>query len=163
MSDKPSVYDSIFAGSLFDPSTPLISADGLSFVNRSSLVLNYIAPKGFFMVASNENSVNPGGAGTIKVALSSTTLLYYNDLPAISYAIVPNKIVKPIAKMTTVALASKGATYMNLEGFCNQDATFYYLFSTEGARGLTYLQIIQRAWTFFSSNLTDPYNYHTGF
>lgn len=80
MSDKPSVYDSIFAGSLFDPSTPLISADGLSFVNRSSLVLNYIAPKGFFMVASNENSVNPGGAGTIKVALSSTTLLYYNDV-----------------------------------------------------------------------------------
>jgi hypothetical protein len=80
MSDMSSVYDSIFAGSLYDPLTPLISADGLSFVNRSSLVLNYLAPKGFFMVASNENSVNPAGTGTIKITLSATTLLYYNDV-----------------------------------------------------------------------------------
>lgn len=68
-----------------------------------------------------------------------------------------------LPKKKTVASSSKGATYMNLEGFCNQEATFYYLFSTEGARGLTYLQIIQRAWTFIPSSLTDPYNYHTGF
>ena len=80
MSDVSSVYDSIFTGSLYDPSTPLISAEGLSFVNRSSLVLNYLAPKGFFMVASNENSVNPAGTGNVKVLLSATTLLYYNDV-----------------------------------------------------------------------------------
>lgn len=80
MSDNPSIYESIFAGSIFDPLTPLISAAGLSFVNRSSLVLNYLAPKGFFMIISNENSVNAAGAGTIKVELSAITLTYYNNV-----------------------------------------------------------------------------------
>lgn len=80
MAASQSVYDSLFTGSMFDPSTPLVSAAGLGFVNRSSLILNYIAPKGFLMVASNENSVNPAGSGEIRLALSDLTIAYYNSV-----------------------------------------------------------------------------------
>lgn len=69
-----SVYDTLISGSLFDPKTPQSSAAGLSFVNRSNIILNYNNPRGFLMAQSNENSADSAGTGEIRLVLTSQAL-----------------------------------------------------------------------------------------
>ncbi|KAL4429313.1 hypothetical protein ABPG74_002299 [Tetrahymena malaccensis] len=160
-----SLYDTLLQGTLFDPTTPLQSAAGLSFVNKSNIILNYNNPQAFYMVQSNPNSAALNSNGQINIVLTAQTLQFYNSFPQLTYQIIPDKTIAPKAQLQISSTSTdKGATHLKIVIGCNQDSTFYYIASIYGSQNLSPQAVIQNAWSFTPSNLlSDPYNYHYGF
>ncbi|EAS07615.2 hypothetical protein TTHERM_00919640 (macronuclear) [Tetrahymena thermophila SB210] len=160
-----SLYDTLLQGTLFDPTTPLQSAAGLNFVNKSNIILNYNNPQAFYMVSSNPNSAVLNSNGQINIVLTTQALQFYNSFPQLTYQIIPDKTIAPKAQLQISSTSTdKGATHLKIVIGCNQDSTFYYVASIYGAQNVSPQFVIQNAWSFTISNLlNDPYNYHYGF
>ncbi|KAL4471203.1 hypothetical protein ABPG72_007570 [Tetrahymena utriculariae] len=160
-----SLYDTLLQGTLFDPTTPLQSAAGLSFVNKSNIILNYNNPQAFYMVSSNPNSAALNSNGQINIVLTAQALQFYNSFPQLTYQIILDKTKAPKAQLQISPTSTdKGATHLKIIISCNQDSTFYYLASIQGAQNISPQLVIQNAWSFTPSNLlNDPFNYHYGF